>query len=195
MSNNPWQTISSKNPPQFNLEMTDDALVSFGAPVAPNALSFNDTGYMPVTALTIGSNLQQLTGKFDGLFIEYSGKGIQHFANNTPTTADYTSLHYDLVGYKGTPTFGHAANGAPIVSDAGHLTILAQGDLLHGQLGFNSVGGIAGEIDATFRVKGDVTGTLTLNVQHSAGDIMPTATGFTLDHGFLQATYIPLIVS
>lgn len=195
MSNNPWQTITGKNPPQFNLEMTDDALVTFGAPVALDALSFTDIGYMPVNALTIGSNLQQLTGRYDGLFIQYRGTGIQHFANTTPTTADYTSLHYELVGYKGMPTFSHAADGTPIVSDASHLTILAQGNLLHGQLGFNGLGGISGEIDATFQVKGQVTGTLQLDVQHNAYDITPTAAGFTLDHGSLQATYLPLTMS
>ena len=193
MSNNPWQTITSQNPPQFNLEMTDDALVTFGAPAAADAVSFIDVGLMPINALTIGNNLQQLTGRFDGLFIQYSGTGIQHFASTTPTTADYTSLHYELLGYKGVPTFEHAADGTPIVSDAGHLTILAQGDLLQGQLGFNGSGGISGEIKATFQVKGQVTGTLQLNVNHSANDVTPTATGFTLDHGSLQATYLPLI--
>ena len=196
MSNNPYQTITAKNAPQFNLSMSDDALITFGPPVAPGALSFTDTGYMPVNALTIGGDPQQLSGRFDGLFIQYSGTGVQHFgSNNAPTTADYSTLHYELYGYKGTATFGHAAGGVPVVSGADHLTVLAQGDLIAGQLGFNATGGISGEIDATFQVKGQVTGSLQLMVQHSARDVTPMTTGLTLDGGSIQANYVALPVS
>lgn len=176
--------------------MSDDALVTFGAPVGPGALSFHDEGYMPVNELTIGGTLQQLKGKLDGLFIHYTAGGVQHFdpTSGAPTTADYTSLHYELMGYKGGITFGHTADGTPTVSDAKHLTVLAQGDLIAGYLGFGADHGIAGQVEASMQVDGQAVGTLKIDVQHAARDIGYTATGLTLDGGTLHATFAPLNV-
>ena len=151
----------------FDLSMSDDALVTFGAPAGPGALSFLDVGYMPVNALTIGGSLQDLKGKLDGLFVHYSATGVQHFAApGAPTTADYTSLQYEIVGYKGDAIFGHAADGTPTASDAKHLTVLAQGDLIAGtgHLGFTATGGITGEVNTSLQINGQVVGTLDFSV-------------------------------
>jgi len=197
VAKNPILTGNDQQPSPFDLSMSDDALVTFGAPVGPGALSFLDVGYMPVNALTIGGDLQQLKGKLDGLFIHYSATGVQHFAApGVPTTADYTSLQYELVGYKGDATFGHAADGTPTLSGAKHLTVLAQGDLITGtgHLGFGANGGISGEVDTSMRIDDQVVGTLDFSVQHAAGDIGPAANGFTLSGGTLHATFVPLSV-
>ncbi len=195
VAQNSISTITDQHPPPFDLNMSDDALVTFGAPVGPGALSFTDVGYMPINDLTIGGDPQQLKGKLDGLFIQYNAEGVQHFAQSgAPTTADYTDLHFELMGYKGDAVFGHAADGTPTVDGTKHLTVLAQGDLITGQLGFGPTGGITGDVNASFRINGRVVGTLDLSVQHAAGDIGPNATGFTLNGGTLHATFAPLSV-
>lgn len=201
MAKNPIKLITGSNPPTFDLTMSDDALIIFTGPVAPTAagsafaLSFQDTGFMPVNAVTIAGMPQDLKGKFDGLFIKYSGQGTQNFAGlNAPTTADYSALHYDLIAYKGDITFGHGADGTPIFSGGKHFTTIAQGDLIPGlgHLGFDPVtGGIAGGVSATLKIDGQVAGTLDVSVMHSAGDIsyLSTGTGFTLNGGTLSATF------
>ena len=183
-----------QHPQPFDLTMSDDALVTFGAPIGPGALSFTDVGYMPVNGLTIAGVTEQLKGKLDGLFIYYTATGVQHFAaTGAPTTADYTTLRYELVGYKGDATFSHAADGTPVLNGGKHLTVLAQGDLIAGQLGFGGDGGISGNVKASMQVDGTVVGTLGISVQHTAGDIGHTATGgLTLDGGTLHATFVPL---
>ena len=193
MSHSPILTITDPNPPPFSLGMSDDALVMLGAPVGAGAVSFTDVGYMPVNALTIAGVPQQPQGKFDGLYIEYSATGVQHFApSGAPTIADYASLHFELVGYKGDAVFGHAADGAPTVSGGKHFAVLAQGDLEAGRLVFDPTGGISGEVTASYQVDGRVVGTLDLSVHHAATDIHFNSTGFTLSDGNLQATFVPL---
>lgn len=194
MAKKPISIITDPSPPAYELSMSDDALVTFGAPVGPGALSFTDVGYMPVNALTIGGDLQDLKGKLDGLFIRYSGTGVQNFAaNGAPTTANYTTLHYDLVGYKGDALFARAADGTPTVSDAKHVIVLAQGDLIAGSLGFGADGGITGQVHASMQINGQSVGTLDISVQHPAGGIGRTAIGgLTLDGGTLHATFMPL---
>lgn len=195
MAQNPISTITDQNPPPFDLNMSDDALVTFGAPVGVGALSFSDLGYMPINNLTIGEDTQQLKGKLDGLFIQYTATGVQHFSpSGAPTTADYTSLQFELMGYKGDAVFGHAADGTPTVTGATHLTELAQGQLITGELGFNPTGGITGDVNASYQIDGHVAGTLDISVQHAAADIGPNATGFTLSGGTLHATFVPLSV-
>jgi hypothetical protein len=160
-------------PPSRELQMSDDALVSFGAPVAPGAVSFHDTGYMPVNALTIRGNItgKPLPGGLDGMFIHYVSDGVQHFApSGLPTTADYTELHYELVGYKGDATFGHATDGTPTISGIVQQIVLSQGDLITGHLAFGADGGITGEVDVTEQLGGR-TRRLDISVQHTAGDI------------------------
>ena len=195
MTKNPI-LADSQQPQPFDLSMSDDALVTFGAPVGPGAVSFTDVGYMPVNALTIAGVTEQLDGKLDGLFLHYTSMGVQHFAaTGAPTTADYTSLHYELVGYKGDATFGHAADGTPVMTGGKHMTVLAQGDLIAGQLGFDATGGISGSVTASLQVGGTTEGTLGIQVQHAAGDIGRTATGgLTLDGGMLHATFVPSVV-
>lgn len=193
MVKNPILIITRPQPPQFDLTMTDDALVTFGAPIGPGALSFTDAGYMPVNTLTIGGTLQDLKGKLDGLFIHYDATGVQQFAaTGVPTTADYTTLHYELVGYKGEAIFGHDADGTPTVSDVKHLTVLAQGDLIAGHLAFTAAGGIAGDVKTSMQVGGQSVGLLDLSVNHVAGDIIPSRNGFTLSGGTLHAIFCPL---
>ena len=178
------------------MSMSDDALVTFGMPVVPGALPFTDVGYMPVNMLTIGSTLQDLKGKLDGLFIDYTAKGVQHFyTNGAPPTIDYTDLKYRIMGYKGDAIFTHAADGTPMVSDIKHLTVLAKGDLITGSLGFTPNGGIAGQIHTSMQINGQAAGTLDIQVAHEAHDIGFTATGgLTLSDGKLVATFIPLNV-
>ncbi len=198
MAKNPILTGNDQQPSPFDLSMSDDALVTFGAPVGPGTLSFLDVGYMPVNALTIGGDLQHLKGKLDGLFIHYSATGVQNFAaSGAPTTADYTSLQYELVGYKGDATFGHAADGTPTVDGAKHLTVLAQGDLIPGtgHLGFGTNDGITGDVNTSMRIDDQVVGTLDFSVMHGAEDIHRLANGFTLDGGTLHATFVPLSVA
>ena len=151
---------------------------------------------MPVNAATIAGMPQDLKGKFDGMFIKYSGQGTQNFAApNAPTTAEYSSLHYDLFGYKGDMTFGHAADGTPTISGGKLLThAIAQGDLIPGlgHLGFDPATGWDRrrcEHDPEGRWR--VTGTLDITVMHAAGDIsyLSTGAGFTLNGGTLQATF------
>ncbi len=195
MAKNPLLTDKDSQPLPFTLTASDDALVTFGAPVGPGALSFTDIGYMPVNALTISGSLQQLKGSLDGLFINYTATGVQNFAaSGVPTTADYTGLQYEIVGYKGDAVFGHAADGTPTVNNAKHLTVLAQGDLVAGHLGFTATGGIAGDLDTLLQINGQVAGSLNLSVQHAAGDIGPAMGGFTLSSGALQATFVPVTV-
>lgn len=199
MAKNPILAANNQQPSPFDLSMSDDALVTFGAPVGPGALSFLDVGYMPVNEFTIGGSLQDLKGKLDGLFIHYSATGVQHFdaTSGAPTTADYLSLQYELVGYKGDATFGHAADGTPTVSGAKHLTVLAQGDLITGtgHLGFDAYGGITGQMNPSMWINGQRVGTLDISVQHVSTDIKyPPTGGFTLDGGTLHATFVPLSV-
>lgn len=197
MAKNP--ILSGKNqPPQaFDLSASDNALVTFGGPVGPGALSFTDVGYMPVNEFTIGGDMQKLKGGLDGLFIRYNAEGVQKFAaTGVPTTADFTSLHYELVGYKGDAQFGRAADGTPTLSDTKNLTILAQGELIAGtgQLGFGADGGITGTIATSLQVGGADLGTVSFAVQHAARDVGPTASGFTLSHGMLNATFMPFSI-
>src|ERR1700694_821912 len=80
-------------PTSIEMQMSDNALVTFGAPVAPGALSFHEIGYMPVNALTLAGNIagKPLPGGLDGMFIHYVSDGVQHFAvSGAPSTADYT---------------------------------------------------------------------------------------------------------
>lgn len=194
MAKNPILVGDNQQISPFDLNMSDDALVTFGAPVGPGALSFLDVGYMPVNEFTIGGSLQDLKGNLDGLFVHYSATGVQHFdaAIGAPTTADYKTLQYEIMGYKGDTTFGHAANGTPTLSGAKHLTVLAQGDLIAGYLGFNAAGGITGAVSTSMRIDGQVVGTLDFSVQHAFTDIGHTITGgLTLDSGTLHATFVP----
>ncbi len=201
MAKNAIKLITDPDPPQFDLTMSDDALITFTGQATPTvegsafALSFLDIGFMPVNLVTIAGMAQDLKGKFDGMFIQYSGQGTQNFAGpNVPTTADYSSLHYDLFAYKGNLTFGRAADGTPTISGGTHLTEIAQGDLIPGlgHLAFDpATGGIAGKVSTTMEVDGQVIGTFDISVLHAAGDIsyLPTGAGFMLSDGTLHATF------
>jgi len=48
VAKNPILTAADQQPSPFDLSMSDDALVTFTGPAGPGALSFLDTGYMPV---------------------------------------------------------------------------------------------------------------------------------------------------
>lgn len=177
----------------FQLNMSDDALVTFGAPTSGGGVAFHDTGYMPVNEVTVsGIPLDHPPGN-GNLFIQYSGDGVQYFNNSgQPTTAVYSDLHYELVEYNGAGSFQHAADGTPTADGVGNPVVLAQGDLDAGQLTFNPDGGITGEVTGSFLTDGQTVGTLDISVQHSASDIGYFAGGLTLDGGSLQATYTPL---
>jgi hypothetical protein len=179
---------------EFN--MTDDALVTFGGPVGADPVPFHDIGFMPVNALTIAGAIPgisvPLPGGLAGMFVRYSADGIQHFANGAPSTADYTGLRYDLVGYTGHATFGHAADGTPTVSGLLTQVVLGQGDLIAGHLAFDASGAISGEVDVTVRSGLLTMGRLDVAVQHAAGDVGHTATGgITLSNGNLVGTFVP----
>ena len=201
MPNSPTLLNGHKQPASLQFTMSDDALVTFGQPVGSDGLSFHDIGYMPVNAMTIAGNIPGLTaaltsGALNGLFIQYASDGVQHFANGLPTTIDYTSLHYQLLGYTGHATFGHAADGTPTVSGMLQEVVLAQGDLISGKLAFNTSGGVSGELDVSMRVAGLRVGSVDISVQHSAADIGHTATGgLTLSNGTAVGTFVPLLAS
>jgi len=191
------QSLPQFNPSQYSqlgMDMSDDALVTFGAPVGPGEVSFHDTGFMPVNQLTLGNLTLPSPSGLGGLFISYSGDGVQNFsANGAPTSANYTDLHYQLIGYTGDATFSHAADGTPTLSGVSTEVVLAQGDLIAGHLAFGATGNISGEVDTTMQVGGVNVGDLDISVQHSASDIGHTATGgLTLSAGALHATYVPM---
>ena len=190
----PFKTITSSDAPSFGLSMTDDALVTFtGPPNAEGATPFVDQGFMPINQVTIGGIPQDVHGKYDGLFIHYFALGTQSISANGLPSVDYSSLDYEVYGYKGDATFGHASDGTPTESGATHLDVLAQGSMIPGtgHLQFNPDGTIKGNVDATYTVGGQQTGTLDLLISHAAADLSPTANGFTLKGGDLQATFIP----
>jgi len=185
-----------KPPGSVKLNMTDDALITFGAPIGVNAVSFHDSGYMPVDSLTIAGIIPGVSfpglGSPGRMFIRYSGDGIEQIANGVPGTATYTRLQYDLVGYTGHALFGHAADGTPTVSGLLAQVVLAQGDLISGHLAFDATGAISGEIDVTMRIGSRNIGSLDVAVQHAATDIGRTATGgLTLSNGSFVGTFIP----
>jgi hypothetical protein len=181
-----------------SFDMTDDALVTFGAPVGADAVSFDDVGYMPINALTIAGLVPGISAPLEsglaGAFVQYSAEGLQYLANGQPTTAQFTQLHYQLVGYTGHAVFGHAADGTPTVSGLINQVVLAQGDLIAGQLNFNASGAITGEVDVTVKSGVLPLGRLDVSVQHAAGDVGHTATGgLTLSNGNLVGTFIPSV--
>jgi len=185
-----------KLPVSIELSMSDDALVTFGASVGADAQLFHDIGYMPVNALTIAGIIPgipaPLSGGLDGMFVRYSADGVQYMANGAPSTADYTGLRYDLVGYTGHAKFGHTADGTPTVSGLLGQVVLAQGDLITGHLAFDKSGAISGEVEVTMRAGLLTTGRLDVSVQHAAGDVGHTATGgLTLSNGNLVGTFLP----
>ncbi len=196
MSNSSAVSKDHQQPATLDLKLNDDALVTFGQPVGSDGLSFHDVGYMPINEMTIAGNIPGVTprlsnGDFSGVFVQYTGDGVQHFANGFPTTADYTNLHYELIGYKGDATFGPSADGTPTVTGPIHEFVLAQGDLISGQLAFNSSGGVGGELDVTMQVGGHRVGSMDISVQHSAADIGHTATGgLTLSKGDVVGTFV-----
>ena len=190
-------TNGHQPPTTLELTMSDDALVTFGQPVGSDGLAFHDIGYMPVNAMTVAGNIPGVTarlsnGTLDGVFVQDVGDGVQHFSNGLPTTAYYTSLHYELIGYTGTATFDHAADGTPTVTGPIHEFVLAQGDLLSGQLAFNASGGVGGEMDVSMQVGGHRVGSMDISVQHSTMDISYTATGLKLSNGELVGSFVPL---
>lgn len=193
MSLHPVQVITGHDPSSFDLGMTDDGLVTFGAAVAPDAVSFSESGFMPITQMTVAGDPLQLQGRVDGLFIKYSATGSQSFGpGDVPPSAAYDSLHYELIGYKGDATFGRAADGTPTVSGIHNEIVLAQGDLQSGQLAFTATGGIEGKVAATFTAAdGGGSGSLDLTVQHAAGDVGLTGAGLTLSGGDLTAVFVP----
>jgi len=101
-------------------------------------------------------------------------------------------VSYEFIGYMGSATFGHAADGTPTISGAQNEVVLAQGNLISGSLAFNASGGVSGNLDATVQVGGYTVGALDVSVQHSAGDIRHTALGgITLSGGAIHAIFVP----
>jgi hypothetical protein len=190
------QSSLFKLPGPVKLNMTDDALITFGAPIGLNAVSFHDSGYMPVDSRTIAGTIPgvslPVSGILGGMFIRYSGDGIEQIANGVPGAATYTGLQYDLMGYTGHALFGHAADGTPTVSGLLTQVVLAQGDLISGHLAFDATGAISGEVDVTMRIGSRTIGKLDVAAQHAAGDIGHTAAGgLTLGNGNFVGTFIP----
>lgn len=198
MPNSPVLPNGHQQLAALQLKLSDDALVVFGQPVGSDGVSFHDSGFMPVNETTIAGKIPGITpllsvAGLNGMFIQYASDGVQHFANGLPTTADYTSLHYQLIGYTGHATFSHAADGTPTVSGLFRQVVLAQGDLISGHVAFNASGGLSGELDASMRIGGLTIGSVSISVQHSAADIGHTATGgLTLSNGAIVGTFVPL---
>jgi hypothetical protein len=192
---------SSGPKPLFHFQATDDGEVLFLPPASGQAqgdVAFVEHGYMPVeiNTFTVKNSSISLPSGLDGVFIHYyDGYGVQHMNTDKssptyglPLSADYTTqpgqtLHYDLVGYKGTPQF--SLDSGPNGEVTGVQTfLLAQGDLISGHLDFTA--GITGDLKTTMQVNGKVAGELDFHVTH---------TGFTgpdADAQFLSAPGIPV---
>jgi hypothetical protein len=151
--------------PRFNLY--DDALVTFGGPSAPGAVTFHDVGSMQITSESIGGLTVPIPGP---LFLQYDSIGDQYIsASGEPTEADYKDLSYNMVG-----------PGA---------VVLLHGDLLTGRLAFAANGGIFGQVNATAMIGNQPIGTLALTIQHAAGDIGSAPGGLRLEGGTSYAVF------
>ena len=196
---------SQPNPaqqPQLVMGMTDDAFVNFTGLPDPNTgdVPFLDRGYMPVNQLTLsGSSLLHVPGGLDGVFIHYyDAVGVQHSdIHGLPTAIDYSHLKYELVGYKGTPTFSPAVGVTGTVSGIKQV-VIAQGDLIKDathvdHLQFSATG-IDGHVFTSVQIGGQPVGEFDIKIHHELTDIggNPAAGSFTLKGGDLQATFIPL---
>lgn len=187
-------TATNSGQPTYGMDLTDDALVTFTGPVN-GGVGFTDTGFMPVTELTVDGKAAPQPNGLSGEFISYTGTGVQNANGIT-----YNTLNYELIGYTGRATFNHAADGTPTVTGAGDEVVLAHGSLIGGSLAFQQNGGIGGEVEVTVLFGKQNVGNLDISVQHSASDIHylfangtgAPPSGLTLSNGSLQATFIPL---
>jgi len=168
--------------PSTGLRLGDNSLVSFGLPDASGVATFSDHGFMPITA----SNTS-----FGGLYIAYTAGGTQHFSpSGQPTTADYSTMHYQLMAYVGKATFGHGAGGEPTISGIIAKAEVGHGDLIAGHLAMRPDGSIAGTLKAGIDFGAKHVGSLDINVAHFAGDMRPVGPGaFTLDGGSSSALF------
>jgi hypothetical protein len=189
--------VSSTNvKPIATFSLSDDALVTYGAPVAGGGLAFHDTGDMAITSITaltlgLGINL----GQGVGLFVHYESDGVL-LPNARGDAVIYHNLHYELEAYTGQAKFTRGPDGSPIVTGARNLVTLATGDLINGGLelttGPTGVTGVTGEIDATFNLGKTTVGKFAINIAHAATDIGYTADGLTLSGGTSTASLIPV---
>jgi len=173
------------------VHLTDDALVTFTQPNQLGVSTFHDSGFMPITETTIGSNGQT------HFFLQYDSTGTLQFGPQGPASATYSSLHYREFAYTGpAATFGHAADGTPTLTGVHDAIQVLAGDLIPGQghLKFNPDGSISGQVNVTAKIggAGPVIGQQDIAVQHAATDIGFTAKGgMTLSGGTSTATFIP----
>lgn len=195
-------TSTAQPAPQTTFNLTDDALVTFSP---DGSGEFLDTGYMPVDmkTLMLGSNPLHVPGGLDGVFIQYTGTGVQTGANIA-----YDQLTYDLVGYKGNNvSFGA---GGVMNGTAKQTFKLAHGSLESGSLVFtppvfdqNGMPIAGPHIDGDVYVSvllsgGQKVGDLDLGVHHNGfSQIVPLGSpaapsGFSLSGGTVQATFFPV---
>ncbi|MBV8094668.1 MAG: hypothetical protein JO110_15865, partial [Acetobacteraceae bacterium] len=108
---------------------------------------------------------------------------------------DYTSLHYDLIGYTGHATFGHdPQTGAPALSGAQNQTVLSSGDLISGKLLQQPDGGFAGTITATQNAGGSAIGKVTFAINNGPPTNGPNGS-LLFDGGRSTATLSPVLLS
>ncbi len=213
MPKSPVQTSTVQQPPSFGMDMTDDALVTFGqAAEGSSSVPFTDEGYMPVNmkTLMLGDNSLHVPGGLDGVYIHYyNGTGVQTpRLDPTGTTAigadiTYTGLQYDLVGYKGkNVSFDHAAGtNAPTLEGTLKQTFeLAHGSLDTSQLSqlvytpaYGKSGPtVAGDVYVSVMGGSQQLGDLKIHVSHSgSNEIATVGNQILLSGGALQAVFLP----
>ena len=149
--------------------------------------TFSDVGYLPVEGFALGGNTLSPAG-FDapdgsgwGAYIQYSAAGTQTLsASGRPEAATYSQLSYQLIGYKGSATFGIDAGGNAVVSGTVlQPVVLGQGSLIDGMLAFvptsPTSANIEGGVSATFTSATPSLATsapalLTLSIDHPPSD-------------------------
>ena len=143
--------------PQFTLNPSAATLAGAGTITADNILisdystvtfsggTFNDSGYLSVSAFQLGGTTFIPTGLNStyGMYVQFTGSGTTTPGDPSaaPTAGNFTSLTYQIYGYNGTATFGVDASHNPFETASGEV-LLASGSLISGSVSTTPADGI-----------------------------------------------------